>query len=194
MSVKKDKLNLIYSIKKKFKKIDIIVNNAALTGDQLKKDKKISGNKYGNLIKEIDVNLLSIIEITEGLKKNILNSKEPSIINLSSIYGFTAPKFQIYKNTKLSNPVGYSVSKGGVIQLTRWMAAYLSPRVRVNCVSPGGIKRKQPNKFINSYKNYTLLKKMASDEDVMNGIIFLSSQSSKYITGHNLVIDGGWSI
>lgn len=189
-----DKKKLIKSINKKFNKIDIIINNAALTGDQLKKKtKNFLAEDSRDYLKELEVNLVSSIEIIKGTKKLLFNSKCASVVNISSIYGFTAPKFDIYRNTNLSNHVGYSVSKGGIIQLTKWLASYLSPKVRVNCVSPGGVKRKQSLNFIKSYIKHTLLKKMATDEDVVNGVIFLSSDASKYITGHNLIIDGGWS-
>ncbi len=194
LSISEDKKKLIKFLNNKFSRIDILINNAALTGDQLNyQTKKNISNKDENLIKEIEVNLISCIEIVKGIKKLLFKSKNSCIINISSIYGFTAPKFEIYKNTKLSNPVGYSVSKGGIIQLTKWLASYLAPYVRVNCLSPGGIRRKQSQNFIRLYSKNTLLKKMASDEDVVNGIIFLASNAAKYITGHNLIVDGGWS-
>ena len=194
LSISEDRKKLIKYINNKFLKIDILINNAALTGDQLLiKTKKKNSKMSANLINEIEVNLISCIEIVKGIKKLLLKSKNSSIVNISSIYGFTAPKFEIYKNTKLSNPIGYSVSKGGMIQLTKWLAAYLAPNVRVNCLSPGGIQRTQSKKFVKSYSKNTLLKRMALDEDVLNGIIFLSSNAANYITGHNLVIDGGWS-
>ena len=193
-SFSEDKKKLIKFINKKFKKIDIIINNAALTGDQLNKRKNNFFNEDSkHYLKELEVNLVSSIEIIKGTKKLLMNSKSASIVNISSIHGFTAPKFEIYKNTNLSNHVGYSVSKGGIIQLTKWLASYLAPKVRVNCLSPGGIKRKQSLNFVKSYLKHTLLNKMATDEDVVNGVIFLSSDAAKYITGHNLIIDGGWS-
>ena len=181
-------------INKKYKKIDIIINNAALTGDQLnKKPKKYLNENSKHYLKELEVNLVSSIEIIKGTQKLLANSKGASIVNISSIYGFMAPKFEIYKNTNLTNHVGYSISKGGLIQLTKWLASYLAPNVRVNCVSPGGVKRKQASIFVNSYIKHTLLKKMATDDDVVNGVIFLSSDAARYITAHNLIIDGGWS-
>ena len=90
--------------------------------------------------------------------------------------------------------IGYSVSKAGIIQLTKWFASYLAPKVRVNCISPGGIIRKQSKKFVKAYNRTTLLKRMATEEDVISGILFLASDGSRYITGQNLIIDGGWSI
>ena len=93
----------------------------------------------------------------------------------------------------MNNQIGYSVSKAGIIQLTKWFSAYLAPKIRVNCITPGGIKRAQSKKFIESYSKLTLLNRMATEEDVISGILFLASESSKYITGQNIIIDGGWS-
>jgi NAD(P)-dependent dehydrogenase (short-subunit alcohol dehydrogenase family) len=188
--------NFFYkNVKKKLKKIDILINNAALTGDSLGKSSKNFLSQNSDLWhKEIDVNLVSVIEIIQNFRKLLMISKKPSVINIASIYGFTAPKFKIYKNSKFSSPIGYSVSKSGLIQLTKWFASFLSPKIRVNCISPGGILRKQNKNFIKNYSNETLLKRMATEDDVIGGIVFFASESSQYITGHNLIIDGGWSI
>lgn len=190
-----DKKKLFNNIKKRFKKIDVLINNAALTGDRFEKlETEFERQDYKIWNKELQVNLISVIEIIQSLKKLIINSKNSSIINLSSIYGISKPSFKIYKNTHLKNQIGYSISKAGIIQLTKWFAAYLAPKVRVNCISPGGIIRNQPKKFINSYKKLTLLNRMATEEDVVSGILFLASDGSKYITGQNIIIDGGWTI
>lgn len=189
-----EKKKIFEDIRKNHKIIDVLINNAALTGDRFEK-LETHFEKQNNKIwsKELDVNLISVIEIIQNLKKNILKSKWPSIINLSSIYGIGKPQFQIYKNTNLNNQIGYSVSKAGIVQLTRWFSAYLAPKIRVNCITPGGIKRAQSKKFIESYSKLTLLNRMATDEDVISGILFLASKSSGYITGQNIIIDGGWS-
>ena len=190
-----EKKILFKKINKKFNKIDIIINNAALTGDRFEKLEGNFENQDSSVwSKELEVNLIAAIEIIQNFKKLILKAKSPSIINLSSIYGFNAPNFDIYKNTNLKNQIGYSVSKAGIIQLTKWFASYLAPKVRVNCISPGGIIRKQSKKFVKAYNRTTLLKRMATEEDVISGILFLASDGSRYITGQNLIIDGGWSI
>ena len=188
-------VSLSKKIKKKFNKIDILINNAALTGDRFEK-LEINFEKQNSAIwsRELEVNLIASIEIVQNLRKLILNSKNPSIINLSSIYGFSAPNFNIYKNTNLRNQIGYSVSKAGIIQFTKWFASYLAPKARVNCISPGGIIRNQSKKFVKAYNRITLLNRMATEEDIISGILFLASDGSRYITGQNLVIDGGWSL
>ena len=170
-----EKKNLFKNIKKKFNKIDILINNAALTGDRFEK-LEVNFEKQNSAIwsRELEVNLIASIEIVQNLKKLILNSKNPSIINLSSIYGFSAPNFNIYKNTNLRNQIGYSVSKAGIIQFTKWFASYLAPKARVNCISPGGIIRNQSKKFVKAYNKITLLNRMATEEDIISGILFLS--------------------
>ena len=92
------------------------------------------------------------------------------------------------------NPAVYSVSKSGLNQFTKWLASYLSPKIRVNSVSPGGVFRGQNKKFVKRYISKTLLKRMATEEDVVNSIIFLCSDMSNYITGHNLIVDGGYTL
>ena len=91
-------------------------------------------------------------------------------------------------------PAAYSASKGGLLQLTRWLASTCAPHVRVNAISPGGVLANQDYKFINKYKRKTLLNRMATIEDFKGVVAFLSSDLSLYITGQNLVVDGGYSI
>ena len=117
-----------------------------------------------------------------------------NILNIGSIYGELGPDMRIYSGTDMGNPAAYAASKGAISQLTRWLAAVLAPEVRVNCISPGGILRNQPKRFIEAYEQKVPLKRMATEEDVVGAMLFLTLGSAHYITGHNLVIDGGFSI
>jgi NAD(P)-dependent dehydrogenase (short-subunit alcohol dehydrogenase family) len=121
-------------------------------------------------------------------------SKNPSIINIASIYGSHAPDWKIYEGTDMSNPAAYAVSKAGLIQLTRWLATTVSPEIRVNAISPGGIVRNQPKKFIESYSEKTPLRRMATEEDMVGALIFLAADLSLYVTGQVLAVDGGWGL
>ena len=121
-------------------------------------------------------------------------SDNASIVNISSIYGVSAPDWELYKGTNINNPGAYSVSKAGVVHMTKWLASTLSPKIRVNCVSPGGVYRKQSEKFVKKYESRTLLKRMATEKDIVGPVVFLSSSSASYITGENLIVDGGWTI
>lgn len=122
------------------------------------------------------------------------NSGGGSIINMASIYGVVAPDFSIYEGTDMTMPVAYSAIKSGIIGLTRYLATYYAKfNIRANAISPGGIEDKQPEKFVNQYSKKTPLGKMGQASDIVGGVIFLASESSSYITGQNLLIDGGWT-
>ena len=113
--------------------------------------------------------------------------------NIGSIYGDLGPDWRIYEGTQLANPAAYSASKGGLIQLTRWLATTIAPKIRVNTISPGGIYRGQPKDFVERYASKTPLGRMATEDDIRGAIGYLSSDLSRYVTGQNLKIDGGWS-
>jgi NAD(P)-dependent dehydrogenase (short-subunit alcohol dehydrogenase family) len=91
----------------------------------------------------------------------------------------------------MGNPAAYAVSKGGLIQLTRRLATTLAPEIRVNAISPGGVFRNQPEVFVQRYEQRTPLKRMATEDDFREAVAFLSSELSRYVTGHNLAVDGG---
>ena len=93
----------------------------------------------------------------------------------------------------MNNPAAYAASKGGLLQLTRWMATVLSPSIRVNAISPGGVARGQPKEFVDRYIARTPLRRMGREEDFKGGIVYLASELSSWVTGQNLTIDGGWS-
>lgn len=118
-----------------------------------------------------------------------------SIINMSSIYGFLGPDFSIYKDTEITFPAEYSAIKGGIINFTRYFASYCGQyNVRVNSISPGGVFDGQSETFVNNYTRKVPLKRMAEPSDIAPTVVYLLSDQSSYITGHNLVIDGGISI
>lgn len=118
-----------------------------------------------------------------------------SIINMASIYGIVAPDFSIYENTKMTMPVAYAAIKAGLIALTKYIATYYGKyNIRANSVSPGGIYDRQPESFVKRYSEKTPLGRMGNPSDIVGAVIFLASEASSYITGHNLVVDGGWTI
>lgn len=118
-----------------------------------------------------------------------------SIINIGSIYGVQAPDFTIYEGTDMTNSVEYAAIKGGILNLVRYMASYLGKYgIRVNAVSPGGVFNDQNETFVERYERRTPLGRMAKPEDITGPVIFLASDAAAYVTGHNLVADGGWTI
>lgn len=105
-----------------------------------------------------------------------------------------APDWSLYAGTTMGNPAAYGASKGGLIQFTRWLATTLAPAVRVNCISPGGIWRNQPDDFVARYATRTPLQRMGTEDDLRGAIAYLASDLSKYVTGQNLSVDGGWGV
>ena len=188
---KKELNKLIIKLKKKYKRIDIIINNAALTTNIIKKNNDFI---LDNFEESLRVNLSSVYKICMSLKSNLNKGLNPSILNVSSMYSILGPDLNLYKNTNIKISAGYNASKAGIVNLTKWMASYFAPNIRVNAISPGGIYRKHKKKFLKNYIYNTPLKRMAKEEDIVKSIMFLISDYSSYITGHNLVIDGGFSI
>jgi NAD(P)-dependent dehydrogenase (short-subunit alcohol dehydrogenase family) len=118
-----------------------------------------------------------------------------SIVNIGSIYGMVGPDFSLYEGTRLANRVDYAFAKGGMLNLTRYLASYLAQwNVRVNCVSLGGVATTDlPASFIANYTRKTLLDRMADAVDIQGPAVFLASDASRYITGANIPVDGGWT-
>lgn len=129
-------------------------------------------------------------KVAETMKQQ----KKGSIINMASTYGMVGPDFTIYEGTPMTMPAAYAAIKGGLINFTRYLASYYGPHgVRVNSISPGGVFDNQPSSFVKNYCQKTPLKRMAKAEDLVGAAIFLISDASSYVTGHNLVVDGGWT-
>jgi NAD(P)-dependent dehydrogenase (short-subunit alcohol dehydrogenase family) len=118
-----------------------------------------------------------------------------SLVNISSVYGVIAPKFEIYDNTPMTMPVEYAAIKSGLIHLSKYVTKYVgSSKFRVNTVSPGGILDQQPNDFLEAYQNETLGKGMLDVSDVLGAIVFLLSPMAEFVNGQNIVVDDGFSL
>ena len=139
------------------------------------------------------VNLTSAFVLVQEARTVLAASKRGSVILFGSIYGNVGPDLTLYEGTEMANPIAYGASKGGVLQLVRYLATTLAPDVRVNAISPGGIERDQPPVFRDRYAARTPLARMGREEDVKGALAYLASDLSAYVTGHNLVVDGGWT-
>jgi NAD(P)-dependent dehydrogenase (short-subunit alcohol dehydrogenase family) len=116
------------------------------------------------------------------------------IVNISSTYGNVSANKSIYGKSGINSPVAYATSKAAIINLTRYIATHLAEfNIRANVLSPGGVYNNQSEEFLTNYKNLTPLKRMANAEDYQGAILFLMSDASKYMTGANLIVDGGWT-
>ena len=189
------RIKLINSINNSDNRLDILVNNAAFVSDSNLDGwiDDFSQQSIGTWHRAIEVNLTAAFHLTQGLLALLNNNNNGSIINISSIYGLIAPDYSLYKDTDMGNPAAYAISKGGLIQLTKWLSTTVSPEVRVNTISPGGVWRNQPSEFVTRYESKTPLGRMATEEDFKGAIAYLASDLSRYVTGQNLVIDGGFS-
>ena len=170
--------------------LDVLVNNAvARSGGDLR---HTSASDWEQAMK---VNSTGLFLACKLFSEPMQEARSGSIINIASIYGMVGPDFTIYEGTNLSNPVNYAFAKGGMINLTRYLASFLAPfGVRVNCLSPGGFRNQDtPSEFVPKYARHTPLGRMAEADDIKGPIVFLASEASRYITGQNLAVDGGWT-
>ena len=176
--------------------LNILINNAAIVGasDLPGWSVPFEDQSIDTWRRALEINLTAVFDLCKGLAPLLESSKNGSIVNIASIYGMFGPDWSLYKGTSMSNPAAYGASKGGLIQLTRWLATTIAPEVRVNAISPGGIFRNQPEEFVKRYEDKTPLGRMANEEDFRGVIAYLSSDMSRYVTGVNMVIDGGWGV
>jgi NAD(P)-dependent dehydrogenase (short-subunit alcohol dehydrogenase family) len=139
------------------------------------------------------VNLTSAFILVQEAKQALAESTHGSVILVASIYGRVGPDMRLYDGTSMANPAAYGVSKAGLLQLTRYLATVLAPQVRVNAISPGGVWRGQPEIFHERYRQRTPLGRMATEEDLKGAVAYLASDLSAYVTGQELIVDGGWT-
>ncbi len=184
---------LFSEILSKFKKIDAAVHCQYPKSSGF--GSKFEDLKEENLFKDLNIQLGISILFSKRLMKQFIEQGYGDLIHISSIQGVRAPKFDHYKNTKMYSPIEYSAIKSGIISITEWLAKYYKNKnIRVNCVSPGGIKDNQPDIFLKRYREDCSNIGMLSPEDISNAILFLLSPAANSINGHNLVVDDGWSL
>ena len=170
-----------------------LVNNAyPRTKDWGTEFDKIS---YDSWSKNIDFQMNSTFYIIQKCSEMMIENGNGSIVNIASIYGVVGNDMTIYEGTEITPPAQYAAIKGGLISFTRYLASYYGQKsIRINCISPGGIFDNQNPIFVEKYCNKVPLKRMGNPDDISFPVSFLLSDDSKYITGHNLVVDGGWTI
>lgn len=184
---------LIKNVTEKFGQIHGWVNNAyPRTKDW---GTKFEDEPFSSWRQNIDMHLNGYVLCCKLISEHMKQFKGGSIINLASIYGMQGPDFTVYEGTNMGSAAGYSAIKGGIINFTKYLASYYGQyNIRVNCISPGGIFDNQNEIFVNNFSKKTPLKRMGNPDDIAPAVSFLLSDEAKYITGHNLVVDGGWSI
>jgi len=186
----------------RFGKLDVLVNNAALNDKVEGRDASVpvpfEQFPLEQWKRAVDVNLTGTFLCCQVFGELMASGRSGSIINVASTYGMVGPDQRIYRDDKgrqtLFKSPAYSATKAAVIGLTKYLAAYYGPAgVRVNTLSPGGVKTTQDEWFVSNYSERTPLGRMATPEDYRGAIVYLASDASSYVTGTNLIVDGGWT-
>lgn len=202
---KKDEVEaMVAATVERFGRVDILINNAAI-------DPKFDSNvatQQANTFEDyplelwqqsLDVNLTGAFLCSQAAGKVMVRQKKGVIVNICSTYGLVAPDQRLYQREgeaeqKLFKPAPYSVTKAGIAHLTRYLAAYWGNKgIRVNTLTPGGVFNSQDDEFVTRYASRTPLGRMAGQNEMNGAMLFLVSDASSYMTGANVVVDGGWT-
>jgi len=197
ISNKKDVIKMKNAVLKKFKKIDILINNAFYNPNQSKHSSGSLEKFPLELWNEvINVNLTGVFLCCQEIGNVMEKQKNGVIVNIASIYGLVGADQRIYGKSKLNSPVSYAATKGAIVNLTRYLAAYWNRKnIRVNTLSLGGVldETYMDKEFVKKYSEKTILGRMANQSEYSTALLFLASNASSYMTGANLVLDGGWT-
>ena len=172
-------------------RIDVIVNCAyPRTADWGAAIEDVSAESWA---RNLEIQLGGAFTLCRGAAER-MKPHGGSVINMSSIYGVVGPSWEVYDGTGMTMPSAYSAIKGGLVGMNRLLATYYAQwGIRFNLVSPGGVLDAQPGRFVAQYEALTPLGRMAKPADLVGPTVFLASDASAYVTGHNLVVDGGWT-
>jgi|TARA_B110000483_G_scaffold226651_1_gene287651 NAD(P)-dependent dehydrogenase (short-subunit alcohol dehydrogenase family) len=191
----RDQINEFKIIISKIKKIDVFVN-CSYPKNNYWNDQTFQKSKYENFSENLELHLNTFCFFSKMVAQKMKKNKtKGSIINLSSIYGVVAQDLSIYNNTKIEENISYAPIKSGIIGFTKLLASYYAKfGIRANTVSPGGVISRNMSKiFLKNYKKRIPIKRLCEPSEVADPIIFLGSDASSYITGINLLVDGGWT-
>jgi NAD(P)-dependent dehydrogenase (short-subunit alcohol dehydrogenase family) len=183
---------------KQFGRVDVVLNNAAATGEHLMRNGDVFARfeDYPVAMWEevLRINLTGVFLVAREGGKRMLAAGAGSLINVASIYGVVAPDHRIYEGMPFSSFAPYSASKAGVHGLTLWLATYWARfGIRVNTVCPGGVYNGHDPEFVRRYADRTPMGRMADPDDLVGTMVYLASDASRYCTGQRFLVDGGLS-
>ncbi len=199
-------------IKPSLKELEILVNNASLVKQVGNENLEDAYKPFLKMIPKdweeyFSVDLTGTLLITQKAIPFMIKHGKGSIINISSTYGVLSPDQRLYDyfnksltikqkkiGVKIEKPIGYSISKSGILNLTRFLATKFAENgIRVNTLTLGGVYQNNPKQFVNAYSKRTPLGRMAKKNEYIGPLLFLASDMSSYMTGSNLIVDGGWT-
>ncbi|MFK8059419.1 MAG: SDR family oxidoreductase [Polaribacter sp.] len=193
---KENWLEVVSKIVDKEGSLDILVNNAGYTNSTKTSayEKTFENFSLDDWNSIMNVNLTGTFLGCQTVGNQMLKQGKGSIINIASLYGVVSPNHKMYPGTGIVQPVAYTVSKHGVVALTKYVATWLAEKgVRVNSLTPGGIFDGHDDLFLERFNNLNPIGRMSNKNELRGGIVYLASDSSSHMIGHNLVIDGGWT-
>lgn len=174
----------------KFGRIDILINNAGIAVFT-----PFEERTFEEFDKVMKVNIYGTFFCSKAALKYMEKESRGCIVNLGSIYGVISPDPRIYEGLGRNSSEVYGASKAGVIQMTKYLAVHVkSKNIRINAISPGGIFNNQNESFVKNYENKTPMKRMGNEDEIAKTILFLCSDEASYITGQNIIVDGGFTI
>jgi NAD(P)-dependent dehydrogenase (short-subunit alcohol dehydrogenase family) len=175
----------------RFGRLDVLVNSALSRGGHAG---GLAEQTPENWRMAADGDFAGLFRICQKFISGMVEQGRGSIINISSIYGVVSNDPTIYEGTTMRQPPSYNFVKAGMINFTRYLACYYGKQgVRANCISPGGYFDNQPGPFLEQYNRRVPLGRMLDNEDIKGAVVFLASDASNYVTGMNLMVDGGWT-
>lgn len=190
---KESLLAVIDYLHSKFGKIDALVNNAYPRNKNY--GRHFFDVEYDDFCQNLSLNLGGYFLASQQFAAYFKRQGYGNIVNIASIYGIVAPRFDVYKDTPMTTPVEYAAIKSGLIHLTKYMTRYLKGmNIRINAISPGGIFDHQPEPFLLAYREHCANKGMLDKGDLAGTLVFLLSDMSQYINGHNIAVDDGFSL
>jgi len=190
-----DRERFVYDIGAHAPAVDGLVHNAAFVGTSALDGWAVPFEEQSveTWRRALEVNVTAPFHLTQALLPLLKKAQAPSVVTIGSVHGVVGADWRLYEGLPMASPAAYAASKGALIHLTTWLATTLAPHVRCNSVSPGGLERSQPGDFATRYATRTPLGRMGTEGDIVGAIVYLLSDASAYVTGQNIVVDGGYS-